>query len=137
MNALDTLFTVQEIRREILRRQEHADTLRRLAERITPLLRDVQVRSSPDPARLQSLLAGAADEDAEILRLRQKLADFLPDCALAIAGLPDRRLALLMEMRYLEGLSFPEIGAALCHSRSYIHKLHQQALLLLGNSPDS
>lgn len=135
MNALENLSRLQELRQEIARRKERVDTLRRMAERISPILREVQVRSSPDPSRIQALLAEAADEEAEILRLREELTEALPACALSFSRLPDPRLALLLEMRYLEGLPFPVIAGALCHTRSYVHKLHRQALDLLADCP--
>ena len=131
----EILLRPEALRREILRRGERVETLRRLAGRMTPRLSPVRVRTSPDPGRLQALLDDAADEEREILRLEQELDEAVQDTALFISALPDRRMALLLELRYLDGRGWPEIAELLHYSESWTFKLHLRALSLLPGGP--
>ena len=69
MTVPDYLRRPEAIRREILREQKRIGVLRGLSARLTARLQQVSVRSSPDPARLQSLMAEIVDGENEILRL--------------------------------------------------------------------
>ena len=57
MIAPDVLLKPLQIRREIERKQMRIETLRRFAEHLTSPLREVRVKSTPDPTRMQALLA--------------------------------------------------------------------------------
>ena len=128
MNAPDYLLKPKEIRREIERRQTRIEALRRFAAHLTSPIREITVKSSPDPTRMQSLLAEAADEEKQLSLLKAELDRVLAEAALEISRLPDARLIRLMELRYLEGRCWEEIAAALGYSASQTFKLHRQAL---------
>lgn len=131
MTAPDTILRPREIRREIERKLLRIDTLRRFAEHLTSPMKEVRVKSSPDPARMQALLAEAADEEKQIPLLEAELDQALTAAALMISTLPDKRLVRVMELRYMEGLDWEETAAELGYSTSQMFKLHRHALALL------
>ena len=136
MTAQEFMRRPGELRREIARRQERIETLRRLAGRSAPLLRDVRVQSSPDPGRMQALLDDAADEEREIRRLEQAVREAEEEILMAVSRLPDRNLARLMELRYLDGLDWQEVAGLMHYSDTWIFRLHRKALRLLPDFPD-
>ena len=137
MTAREYLDRPEKLRLEICRRRARIETLRRLASRFTAGFSDVRVRTSPDPSRMQSFLAEAADEEREIVLLGEKRKRALADAALLIARLPDEKMARIMEMRYLDRLSWEEITDRLNGGSSTVYRLHQQALDLLSPPDDS
>ena len=131
MTAPDVLLRPRQIRREIERKQMRMETLRRFAEHLTSPLREVRVKSTPDPTRMQALLAEAADEEKQLPLLEAELEQALAAAAIMVSTLPDERLVHLMELRYLEGRSWEEVAAALGYSPSQTFKLHRAAMSLL------
>lgn len=136
MTALDYLGRPEAIRREILREQKRVGVLRGLSARLTARLQQVSVRSSPDPARLQSLMAEIVDGENEILRLQEDLKQALADTAAYISLLPEERLIRLLEARYLEGFGWEESARRLGYSLTSVFRYHRQALLLLPPPPE-
>ena len=138
MIAPDVLLKPRELRREIERKQIRIETLRRFAEHLTSPLKEITVKSTPDPTRMQALLAEAADEEKQLPLLETELDRALTDAAITVSTLPDTRLVRLMELRYLECRSWEDVAAALGYSQSQMFKLHRHALALLqaqgGNS---
>ena len=106
MTALDYLGRPEALRREIAREKDRIESLRELCTRVSARLRKVTVRSSPDPARMQDLIARIADGEQELRRLEEDLRQALADTALYISSLPDERMIRVLELRYLEGLSW-------------------------------
>ena len=126
-----------ETDREIRRRKDRVETLRRMATRLAPKLSGVSVRSSPDPGLMQSFLDEAADEEAEIRRLEEARPRILAETALCVSRVPDRTLARLLEYRYLEFRSWPDVAARLRLSETYVLRLHRKALALLPVPPEA
>ena len=128
MIAPDVLLKPRQIRREIERKQMRIETLRRFAEHLTSPLREVRVKSTPDPTRMQALLAEAADEEKQLPLLEAELEQALAAAAIMVSTLPDERLVHLMELRYLEGRSWEEVAAEMGYSQSQMFKLHRAAM---------
>ena len=128
MTAPDVLLRPRAIRREIERKQMRIETLRRFAEHLTSPLREVRVKSTPDPTRMQALLAEAADEEKHLPLLEAELEQALTAAAITISTLPDERLVRLMELRYMEGCSWEDVAAEMGYSQSQMFKLHRAAL---------
>ena len=135
MTVREYLRRPEALRREILRRRARIGALRELASRLTFALQEVSVRSSPDPTRMQELLAEAADEEREVLRLEKGLEQSLADTALYISCLPDERLIRVLQLRYLELYDWPEISLRMGYCASGTFALHSRALRLLPPPP--
>lgn len=131
MIAPDVLMKPRQFHREIERKQMRIETLRRFAKHLTSPLKEVTVKSTPDPTRMQALLAEAADEEKQLPLLEAELNQALTAAALVVSTLPDEKLIHLMELRYLECFSWEEVAAALGYSPSQTFKLHRLALSLL------
>ena len=95
----------------------------------------VTVRSSPDPARMQDLIARIADGEQELRRLEEDLRQALADTALYISSLPDERMIRVLELRYLEGLSWEQTSRVMGYCRAGVFRYQQEALLLLPPPP--
>ena len=139
MTTREYLQRPETLRLEIRRKRARISTLRRLSNRLSSVFSDVKVKSSPDHTRMQIFLAEAADEEQEIARLTEERKQAMTDASLLISRLPDERMARILEMRYLDRLSWEEITDRLNGGSSTVYRLHQQALDLLSppdGSPD-
>ena len=128
MIAPDVLLKPRQIRRKIERKQMRIETLRRFAEHLTSPLKEITVKSTPDPTRMQALLAEAADEEKQLPLLEAELEQALAAAAIMVSTLPDERLVHLMELRYLESCSWEEVAAEMGYSQSQMFKLHRAAM---------
>jgi len=136
MTAREYLERPETMRLEICRKRTRIETLRRLATRFSAPPDAVRVKASPDPSRMETFLAEAADEEQAIRLLEEKRKRALADAALLIARLPDEKMARIMEMRYLDKLPWEEITDRIGCSPSHIYRLHQLALDILTPPPD-
>ena len=134
MTGLDLLMHAENLRREIARREERIGTLRRLAEAIgCPLPGDLRIVSSRDPGRTQRLVDEAVDEAEAVRLLREERDAVLGELALLISLLPDPLSAGVLQLRYLEGLSWQEVLRRIHLSRSHAFEKHRRALDFLGS----
>ena len=136
MTTVGYLSRPEALRREIVRKQQRAEMMRRLAARLTSPLREVTVCSSPDPARMQAFLAEAADLEQEILLMEEDLRRVLAETLRFISSLADELLIRLLELRYLDALPWTEIAGCLGYSRASVFRLHRAALDLLPPPPE-
>lgn len=135
MTPQEYLLRPRVIRQEILRKENRIASLRRHTARLTSALRDVRVRTSPDPAFVQEILAEIADEEQAIFRLEEEHTRALTGIALYVSLLP-AVYAELLEARYLDGLSWARTMDRLGYSRSSVFRIHRQALSLLPPPPE-
>lgn len=135
MTPQEYLLRPRVIRQEILRKENRIASLRRHTARLTSALRDVRVKTSPDPAFVQEILAEIADEEQAIFRLEEENTRALTGIALYVSFLP-AVYAELLEARYLDGLSWAETMDRLGYSRSSVFRIHRQALSLLPPPPE-
>ena len=112
------------------------ESLRWFAARLTPTVREVEVKSTPDPARMQAFLSEAADEEQAVLRMRKELDRVLDETALYISYIPDSRIVRVMELRYLEGLDWQEIALEMDSLISSVYRVHRKALAMLPPPPE-
>ena len=136
MTVMDYLSRPEDLRREIVRKKRRIETLRGMAGRLSARLQEVSVRSSPDPTRMQSLLAGIADGENELRQLEEDLRQSLADVARFISLLPEERLIRVLEARYLQGMAWEEITCWLGYSRASVFRYHNEAVSLLPPPPE-
>ena len=128
MTARECLEKPETLRREICRRRARIDALRRFSVQLSSPPREIRVRTSPDPSRMQTLLAEAADEEKQVLLLEEERLQALEDAALLISRLPDEKMIRVMELRYLEGAEWTQAARLLGYCASRTFRLHQLAL---------
>ena len=136
MKVPEVIRRPRDLRREMERKQTRIDTLRRFAQQLTAPPREVMVKSSPDPARFQALLAEAADEEQELKKLEEERVQAVTEAVLAFSALPDERMIRIMELRYLEERSWEEIAEEMWISESRMFKLHKAAVAALGSNEE-
>lgn len=137
MTAKEYLQRPKQIVQEIRRKQGRIETLKRLATRLGPEISDIQVQTTPDPARIQGFLAEAADEEREIARLEGKLQEAMCDSARLIARLPNEEMARILERRYLDEWTWEEIIEEMDISRTQVYERHRIALDILTPAPEA
>ena len=136
MKVPEVIRRPKDLRKEMERKQTRIDTLRRFAQQLTAPLQEVKVKSSPDPARFQALLAEAADEEQELEKLEEERVQAVTEAVLAFSALPDERMIRIMELRYLEERSWEEIAEEMWISESRMFKLHKAAVAALGSNEE-
>ena len=136
MKVPEVIRRPKDLRKEMERKQTRIDTLRRFAQQLTAPLQEVKVKSSPDPARFQALLAEAADEEQELKKLEEERMQAVTEAVLAFSALPDERMIRIMELRYLEERSWEEIAEEMWISESRMFKLHKAAVAALGSNEE-
>ena len=136
MKVPEVIRRPKDLRKEMERKQTRIDTLRRFAQQLTAPLQEVKVKSSPDPARFQALLAEAADEEQELKKLEEERVQAVTEAVLAFSALPDERMIRIMELRYLEERSWEEIAEEMWISESRMFKLHKAAVAALGSNEE-
>lgn len=137
MTAKEYLERPEKLRREIRRKRVQVQTLRRMAARFGTELSDIRVQTTPDPSRMQSFLADAADGEREIARLEEKLPEVICDCARLIARLPSEEMARILERRYLDRRTWEEICEEADFCRTAVFMLHKKALDILSPAPEA
>lgn len=133
MTGREHLERIRDLQREIARRKARMETLRRYATCITSRIREISVRSSHDPSRMQMFLAEAADEEAEIRRLEQEVVRVRDDLLMILSQLPEENLIRVVELHYLSGYTWPEIAILMDCSERKVYYLHRRALKLLSD----
>ena len=120
--------------RELRRLEEEINRWESRAQRMTSSFSHAPAHRGED--RIQS----AVDEMVE---LRNLLYERLVDATelrrgigLAISTVPEQRLRLLLEYRYIDGLTWEEVAAALTCDYRWTLRLHDRALALMC-TPDS
>lgn len=120
--------------REIRRLEEEICRWESRAAKVTSSLSHNPSHRSDD--RIQS----AVDE---IVELRNILYDRLLDATElrrsiddVIAAVPEQRLRLLLEYRYIEGMTWERVAAALTCDYRWTLRLHDRALAALSNMPE-
>ena len=136
MKVPEVIRRPKDLRKEMERKQTRIDTLRRFAQQLTAPLQEVKIKSSPDPARFQALLAEAADEEQELKKLEEERVQAVTEAVLAFSALPDERMIRIMELRYLEERSWEEIAEEIWISESRMFKLHKAAVAALGSNEE-
>ena len=136
MKVPEVIRRPRDLRREMERKQTRIDTLRRFAQQLTAPLQEVKIKSSPDPARFQALLAEAADEEQELKKLEEERVQAVTEAVLACSALPDERMIRIMELRYLEERNWEEIAEEMYMSESWTLKLHKAAVAVLCSNEE-
>ncbi len=135
MTTIEYLHQPGMIRQEIARKIVRIENLRRYAARLTAPVREVEVQSTPDPARMQAFLSEVADTEKEIDDLRKILEKTLDEIALYLSFLSDPLMHRVMELRYLNCLDWNQIAWQVGYYPTSVYRVHRRALKLLPPPP--
>lgn len=101
---------------------------RALAEKRTANYTPHPGGSSPIPDRRMDIVAKIVDAERELNVEIDRLVDLKREIEQVIARVPDNRMRLLLEMRYINGAMWKEIAELMGYDRSNIWRLHCAAL---------
>ena len=132
MTPKEYLSRAYRLDRHIDVRIEQLTQMRALATRTTAALGGMPRSGSPDPHRLESVMARIADMEAELTGDVERLLELKQEIAAAIAAVPDPQQQLLLELRYLCFKSWNDIATVLHYSPGYVHQMHSAALRAAG-----
>ncbi len=124
----DYLSQAQKIDMRINSKLEQLESLNRLAERVTAVAGNDMPHSSPDVHRFEKTLASIADTENTINASIDKLLELKQDIAKTIETVHDPRYKAVLEMKYLNFMTWEKIGEQLGCDPRHARRLLEQAL---------
>lgn len=128
MSAKNYLMQLIYIDRRIDSKLEQLVRLRSAAIKINTIISDMPRSDSPNRQAMADSVVKIVDLEVEINHDIDKLVDMKAAARIAINDLSDPEQQLILEMRYLHCMAWPEIVEELNSSETSIHRLHGQAL---------
>lgn len=119
------------IEKEIAVKSERIERLRALAEKCTAHYGERGARGSGAPDRRAEIVARIVDMQDSLRDEVSALLDRQYDAADAISLLPDPRMRVLMEARYVSGASWRAIAELMGCDLRQVYRTHDRALKIL------
>lgn len=107
------------------------DTMRNLAEKVTPVLSDMPKGGMPS-SRVEEMAVKIADIEALIDEDINQLLNTQEELYQQINALPDPEAVTILEMRYLGHNTWEEIAERIHTSLRNVHNMHGRALQLFA-----
>lgn len=126
MTAKEYLSQYKTLNSEINAKLEQKQQLFELATSVAPSTTHGASGNVSD--KVGRTVAKLLDLEREINADIDRLVDLRRDIEEVIAGIPDERLRMLLELRYVNGLTFEEISRRMDYSFSQIRRLHKKSL---------
>ena len=127
MIAKDFLNQYWLIDRRVGAKFEQIQQLRALAERRTAAYGVLPGRAAA-PDRRMDIAARIVDEERKLDREIDEMLERKREIAELISRIPDERMRLLLEYRYINGRKWQDIADELCYDRTNVWRLHRAAL---------
>lgn len=115
--------------RRIERLEEEAELWRARAEKCTVSFSAAPCGNGDD--RIQSAIEKIAEIEEKILQNISDAAELRSRIEKAISDVEDKRLALLLEYKYIDGLPFERVAEKMNYTARHIFGLHGVALSML------
>lgn len=126
MTAKEYLSRYRTLNSEINAKLEQKQQLFELAASVAPS--NTHGASGNVSDKVGRTVAKLLDLEREINADIDRLVDLRREIEAAIAGVPDERLRTLLELRYVNGLTFEQISRRMDYSFSQIRRLHKKSL---------
>lgn len=121
-----------ELKRLIRVRTNQLQGIRNLINGTTVALSGQTHSDSPDPHRLEGLMAKAVDLETEISRLTEDLVKATGEVTSAINSINNPSCEEVLNARYLSFKDWTTIARELGYSRDWVFRLHRKGLSLVG-----
>lgn len=130
MNAKQFLRQVRYLDDLIDTKLEQIQELRSLAEKVTSTLSldGTSLQSSGLQDKIGDLVARIVDLQMEIEKATSRMIDIKTKAMRLIDNMPTPEHRLLLQMRYLRGLTWEQIAVDMAYTYRGIHYLHSRAL---------
>lgn len=102
--------------------------LRSLAMKVTSAYSNTPHTITPDNRRLEKILAGIVDLEKEIDTDIDNFVDLQREIKTTIEEVKDEKYKALLEMRYLNQMTWEQIAVKLGYDLRYTYKIHGRAL---------
>ena len=114
--------------RQIERKCEELSRWRERATKITPTLSDMPKSPSSGADSIQTVVEHIIELESEINADIDQLTDTRREILEAIQTVKDEKLQLLLEYRYIDGMTWEQIAVKMEYSYMHICRLHGKAL---------
>lgn len=130
MDAKQFLRQVRYLDDLIDTKLEQIQELRSLAEKVTSTLSldGTSLQSSGLQDKIGDLVARIVDLQTEIETATRKMIDLKTEAMRIIDRMPTQECRLLLQLRYLNGLTWERIAVDMNYSYRNVHYLHSRAL---------
>ena len=107
---------------------DEIDRLRDATLRATSRITGFRPSGSPDPGRKEDGVLRVVDAQARLATVISHIDEALCARLALLEQLPDERQKTLLTLRYINGVSWEQIGYAMHYERTQIFDIHHQAL---------
>ena len=128
MNAKEYLEQAYRLDQRIDSKLEQVEALRCLATKSTAIIRSNPVGGGGNGSFMEDAVIKIVDLEREIAAEMERLVDLKREIAGVIGRVEEPELQMLLEMRYLCYIRWPEIAVKLNRGKTYVYELHKKAL---------
>ena len=128
MTAKEFLSQAWRLDQEITTKIETLDSLNALATKATATITGMPRNPSPSRSPMEDVICKIIDLQDEINADIDRLVDLKKLISDAIREVDDKELRLILEKRYINNQTWPEISVDLGYKMRYMFKLHDIAL---------
>ncbi len=128
MTAKEYLSQALTIDQRINDKLEQVSRLRGMATKVTTTMNDMPRGSSPNPQKMESVIARLIDTEKEIDDNIDQLVDLKLDIMNTIWQVEDVNCRLVLELRYHSFKSWEQIASEMNVTVRWVHKLHARGL---------
>ena len=129
MTAKEYLRQYGQLKREVLRLIDERQRWVDLATRITPTYSDVPVSGQSGDGKIPAAVEKIVEQERKIDAKIAELTKLLEEIEKLLGEVRNSNYRLLLELRYLQGLTWEQIAERMRYSRRHIIRLHGSALL--------
>ncbi len=131
MTAKEYLSQAFYLERKIKSKENQLQYLRAHAVYVTPSISDLPNCTSSEKSRMEKTLLKIIETEDYINNEIIKLIDIKKEIEGVIKSINNISYGTVLEMRYLEFLSWNEIAIRLNYNQDYIYQIHRKALRLV------
>ena len=131
MTAKEYLSQALTIDQRINDKLEQVSRLRGMATKVTTTMNDMPRGSSPNPQKMESVIARLIDTEKEIDDNIDQLVDLKLDIMNTIWQVEDVNCRLVLELRYHSFKSWEQIASEMNVTVRWVHKLHARGLAVV------
>lgn len=128
MTAKEYLSQAWRLDQEITTKIETLDSLNALATKATQTITGMPHNPSPSRSPMEDTICKIIDLQTEINDDIDRLVDLKKEISDVIRAVDDKELRLILEKRYINNQTWPEISVDLGYKMRYMFKLHDIAL---------
>lgn len=112
-------------------KRERIQQLQELAESVTAPVKDDCVQSGSGEGRMQNVICCIVDFQNEVVEDLERLIELQREMQSKINEVDDREYKSLLELYYLNGLTWESVADRMNYSLRHIYTLHGKALVAL------